>query len=216
MHRLPPGVVFRFKPASSENYADSLYYLPADGTIVPQVDRCRGAGIGYLFSTDGGHASSAHEAVSEGAGRLGGLDLGPDGALEGGHLLILEDDEERFEQDDGLAQTRVEVVMGGIDDLPLGTRPGGAADGEVFHSNAEVTAEVADHLFERVNFVEESRALGEEYLAEQVAHVRGALLFRAQKIFCVERRRVRHGTVMLRVQSESAEHGTEITRQTRG
>jgi hypothetical protein len=216
MHRLPPGVVFRFKPASSENYADSLYYLPADWTIVPQVERCRRAKVEYLFSTDGGHASSAHEAVSERAGRLGGLDLGADGSLEGGHLVILEDDKERFEQDDGLAQARIQVVMGGVDDLPFGTRPGGTADGQVFHSNAEVAAEVADHFFEGVNFVEESRALGEEHFAEQVAHVRGALLLRAQKIFCTERGGVRDGAVMLGVQSECAQHGAEITRQTRG
>jgi hypothetical protein len=94
MHRLPPGVVFRFKPASSENYADSLYYLPVGWMIVPQVERCREAGIGYLFSTDRGHASSAHEAVAERPGRLGGPHLGSNGALEGGHLVILEDHEE--------------------------------------------------------------------------------------------------------------------------
>ena len=216
MHRLPPGVVFRFKPASSENYADSLYYLPADWTIVPQVERCLVAEVGYLFSTDGGHASSAHEAVSERPGGLGGLDLGSDGALEGGHLVILEDDKERFEEDDGLAQASVQVVMGGVDDLPLRARPGGSAYGQVFHSNAEVSAEVADHFFERVNFVEESRALGEENFAQQVAHVRGALFFGAQKIFCAEGSCVRDGPVMLGVQSEGAKHGAEITRQTRG
>src|ERR1700677_5312095 len=101
-------------------------------------------------------ASSAHEIIPVSPGvKIGSLDLSSNGTLEGGYLVILEDYEERWEQDNGLAQTGVKVVMGGVDALPFRAGPGRTADGQVFHSNAEVSSQVADHLFERVDFVEE-------------------------------------------------------------
>src|SRR5579863_10302708 len=117
----------------------------------------------YLFSTDGGHASSSHEAVTMRAGCLGSLALGAHGPLERNDLVVFQHDKKRLQEDDGLAQAGIQVIVSRVDDLPFGGWLGRTTCGEVFHSKPEVASEVADHLFESANLVKKLRPLGEQH-----------------------------------------------------
>src|SRR5580704_2894226 len=116
--------------------------------LVPQVGHCRGARPMYLFPTDGGHASSSHEAVTKGAGCLGSLTLGAHGPLERNDLVVFQHDKEGLQEDDGLAQAGIQVIVSRVDNLPFGGWLGRTTCGEVFHSKPKVASKVADHLFE--------------------------------------------------------------------
>ena len=156
-----------------------------------------GGGVG-LFSTDRGHASRSHETVPERTGEAHGLTLGTDGTLEGDDLVVLEDDKERLQKDDGLAQAGIQVVMGGVDDLPLGCRLG-RTNGGKFSTAKRKSLPRSQTISSRVPILCRNCERWVSKTRPSRSLMRAVVLFGAQKICRVEGRGVGNGAVVLGV-----------------
>jgi hypothetical protein len=112
-----------------------------------------------LFSRDHGWTSSADIARPE--RRRGGLGRAAAGLfLKGGDFLVGQDVEERLEQNDGFAETGVEVVVKRIKFEPdFAGRDGGAVH-HFFEGGAQLLLYVFNHLQQIVDLMKELRALG--------------------------------------------------------
>lgn len=87
--------------------------------------------------------------------------------LEIAHLFLGQNMEERFEQDNGLAQAGVQVVMQRVQGKPGLTGVNRRSVPHFFQRRAKIFLQILDHLPKNVNLMEELGTLGEENPAKQ-------------------------------------------------
>ncbi len=106
-------------------------------------------------------------------------------------LVIREGVEEAFEKDDGLAKAGIEVVMGGIEEVPFAL--GKIARGVVQFGDggSESLVEIFDKFEQRGDFVKKLRALSEEDAAADTIQAGGAATLGMLKIIGIERTEIR-------------------------
>ena len=117
---------------------------------------------------------------------------GRDGrALEGGielqQLLIREGQEEALEKDDGFAEAGIEVVMGGVEQVPFAFGLQGGTVVQLFPGFAKGFAEILDEFQQGRDFMKKLRTLAEKNAAAYCIETRGAAALRLLKIFGIER-----------------------------
>lgn len=122
---------------------------------------------------------------------------------EAGELSIRQGMKERFEQDDALAQASVEIIVHGVEQLPIAFRVKGFAAGEVFDGRLETGIQFIDQIREDGDLVQELRFAGKKDLAEKVVEAGDTLTAGILKVCGVERGKIGSRTEMLGV----LEHG---------
>ncbi|HKM66628.1 MAG TPA: hypothetical protein VJX70_05635 [Candidatus Acidoferrum sp.] len=141
---------------------------------------------------------------------MGKMPLGDEDARTGGRmgqksgselkqLVIREGMEEGFEENDGLAEAGVQVVVGGIQEVPfaLGKEAIGVVDFRC--GRGESFVEIFDELEEGGNFVEELRALAEKEAAANAIEAGGAATPGMLEIIRIEGREMGRDTEVLGV-----------------
>jgi hypothetical protein len=112
---------------------------------------------------------------------------------------------EGLEENDGLPQTGIQIVVRGIEDIPITVGVQGVAGEDFLRSGLKVGSKLLDELGEGGDFVEELRPSGKEHHAENTVETREALAAGILKILGIKRSEVRRSAGMPRVQ----EHGLE-------
>lgn len=112
---------------------------------------------------------------------------------------------EGLEQNDGLPQTGIQIVVGGIENIPIAVGVPGVAGKDFLRSGLKVGSEFLDELGEGGDFVDELRPSRKEHLTENTVETREALASGILKILGIKRSEVRRSAGMPRVQ----EHGLE-------
>ena len=123
--------------------------------------------------------------------------------LEAGELRLGKSMEKRLEEDDGLAQAGIEIVVDRVKQFPIVLRLNGLAAGKFFHGGLEGGMELIDKIGEGRDFVKELGFAREENPAEEIIEASDALTPGVLKILRVERGEIGSGAKMLGV----LEHG---------
>jgi len=112
---------------------------------------------------------------------------------------------EGLEENDALPQTGIQIVVRGIEDIPIAAGVQGVAGEDFLRSGLKVSSKLLDELREGGDFVDELRPSGKEHFTENIIETRDTLASGILKILGVQRSEVRRGAGMPRVQ----EHGAE-------
>jgi hypothetical protein len=86
--------------------------------------------------------------------------LAADGFLKRHEFFVGDSAEERLQKDDSLTEARVQIVVGSIHGIPVGTRICGGAACQIIRTDMELAAKIHDHLKQGADFVEELGTLG--------------------------------------------------------
>jgi hypothetical protein len=158
-----------------------------------------------LLSLDGGHPSMDKIAS---LGRKKTLGAGSAFLKRGQELLQLafrQGVKEGLEENNGLPQTGIQIVVRGIEDIPLAIGVQGVACEDLLRRSEKIGGEFVDEFGEGGDFVQELRLPGKKHFAENTVESRDTLAARILKILGIERSEMRRGAGMPRVQ----EHGAE-------
>lgn len=139
-----------------------------------------------LLSLDGGHPSMDKIAR---LGRKKALGAGSAFLKRGEKLLQLafrQGVKEGLEENDGLPQTGIQIVVGGIEDIPIALAVQGVARENFLRRGQEVAGEFLDEFREGGNLVEELRPPGKEHFTENTIESRDSLAARILKILGIE------------------------------
>lgn len=129
--------------------------------------------------------------------------------LETDELGIWEGVEKRLEDNDGLAEAGVQVVMNGIEKFPLKVGADGIAGSQFIGGRLEAGVEFVDEIGERGDFVIKLRPAGEKNPAEKIVEQRDALAAGMLKIIGVERSKIRCDAEMFGMFEHHEKHGAE-------
>jgi len=113
--------------------------------------------------------------------------------------------EEGLEEDDGLPQTGIQIVVRGIEDIPIAVGVKGVACKDFLRGGQKVGGELLDEFRQCGDFVEELGPPGKKHLAENTVETRDTLAAGILKILGIQRSKMRRGAEMPCVQ----EHGVE-------
>jgi len=136
--------------------------------------------------------------------------LGAESALlKGGkellELAIRQGVKEGLEENDSLPQTSIQIIMRGIEDIPIAIRVPGVAREDLLPRGQKVGGKLFDEFGERGDFMDELGPPSEKQLAENAVETRGTLAVATLKILGIQRSKMRRSAEMPRVE----EHGTE-------
>src|SRR5260370_435115 len=161
------------------------------------------------FSRDRGHSSMADHTLGGRDGGFLGLTLLANGGLESPKLVLGQSNHERLEQDDGLSQAGIQVVVVRVHIIPYFLGMQRNPFGEVLGSAAEILAKILDHLLQRAYFVKKLEPVGKQHAIEEAAHPCRMLAPLSVKIGRIKAGRVGNGSVMLGVLRQSAKQAGE-------
>ena len=125
------------------------------------------------------------------------LRLLANGILESNKLALGQGNQERLEDDNGLSQAGIQIVVVPVHLSPhsLGIQRG--SFGEVIGGKAKLLPKILDHFLQSADFMKELQPSGKQHVAEQAAHARRPLASLSLKIRGIERRSVGHDSIML-------------------
>ena len=129
-------------------------------------------------------------------GGFGSKHLCVHGLLEGSKLIIGKDEQKRFENNDSFSQTGVQIIMSGINSLPIGGGFGRDAAAEILRCASKIAAEGLHHFFQRTDLMKEMRASGKKQLSEQVTHPGRSDSSASLEVARVKRRGIRDRAVV--------------------
>lgn len=112
---------------------------------------------------------------------------------------------EGLEENDGLPQTGIQIVVRGIEDIPIAVEVQGVACEDFLRRGQKVAAELFNEFGEGGDFIEELGPPREKQLAENTVKTCDTLAVAILKIMGIQRSKIRRGTGMPRVE----EHGVE-------
>ncbi len=129
--------------------------------------------------------------------------------LKGGkellELAIRQGVKEGLEENDGLPQTSIQIIVRGIEDIPIAIAVQGVAREDFLRRGQKVGGELFDEFGEGGDFMDELGPPGEKQLAENTVETRDTLAVATLKILGIQRSEMRRGAEMPRVE----EHGAE-------
>jgi hypothetical protein len=148
--------------------------------------------------------------------RLAGRDEGflklrllANGILESNKLALGQDNQERLEDNNGLSQASIQVVVARVHLCPHFLGIQGGSLGEVIGGKAKLLPKILDHFLQGAYFVKELKPLGKQHVVEQTAHTRRPLASWPLKIRGIERRSVGDGSIMLGVFGQGTKQASE-------
>jgi hypothetical protein len=148
--------------------------------------------------------------------RLAGRNVGflelrllANGILESTKLALGQGNQERLEDNNGLSQTGIQVVVVRVHFSPHFLGIQGDSLGEVIGGKAKLLPKILDHFLKSAYFVKELKPLGKQHVVEQAAHARRPLASWPLKIRGIERRSVGDGSIMLRVFGQGTKQASE-------
>jgi hypothetical protein len=113
--------------------------------------------------------------------------------------------EEGLEENESLPQTGIQIVVRGIEDIPIAAGVKGVACEDFLRGGQKVGGELLDEFGKGGDFVQELGPPGKKHLAENTVEARDPLAVAILKILGIQRSKMRRGAGMPRVQ----EHGAE-------
>jgi hypothetical protein len=124
-------------------------------------------------------------------------------------LPFREGQEEALEKDNRFAQTGIEVVMGGVEEVPLAFRLDGGGVVEHLRGTGEGFVEIFNKFEEGGDFMKKLRALAEEDPAANSIEAGGAAALGLLKIFRIKRTEIGSGAKVLGMGKHGAEKSQE-------
>ena len=129
--------------------------------------------------------------------------------LETDELGIWQGVEKRLEDDDGLAEAGIQVVMNGIEKFPRKVGAEGIAGSQFIGGRLKAGNEFVDEIGERGDFVIKLRPAGEKNPAEKIVEQRDALATGMLEIIGVQRSKIRRDAEMFGMFEHHEKHGAE-------
>src|ERR1700674_6030926 len=114
--------------------------------------------------------------------------------LESSKLALGQGNQERLEQNYGLSQARIQVVVVLIHLRPHFLGIQGGSIREVIGGAAEILAKILDHLLQRAHLMKELEPMGKQHVVEKTAHACRSLASLSLKIRRIGRRSVGDGS----------------------
>jgi len=111
--------------------------------------------------------------------------------------------EEGLEENHSLSQTSIQIVVRGIEDIPIAVGVKGVACQDFLRGGQKVGGELLDEFGQRGDFVEELGPPGKKHLAEHTVETRDPLAAGILKILGIQGSEIRRRAEMSRVE----EHG---------
>jgi len=139
----------------------------------------------------------------------GGSGLRFESGLEAAQLRLRKSMKKGLKEDDRLAQAGIEIVVDGVQKLPIAIRLKGLTGGELFHRGLEAVIQLLDKIGEGRDLVKELRFTREEDFAEEVIEPSDALALGILKVFRGERDEIRSSAKVLGVFEHGTEYGTQ-------
>jgi hypothetical protein len=132
-----------------------------------------------------------------------------EGGVELLQLLFRECQEEALEKDDRLAEAGIQVVMGGIEQVPFALRVDGEWVVQLFRGAGEGLVEILNQFEKSRDFMKKLRALAEEDAAADPIEAGGTAASGLLKILGIERTEIRDGAKVLGMSKHGAEKSQE-------
>jgi hypothetical protein len=120
-------------------------------------------------------------------------------------LAIRQGVKEGLKENDGLPQTSIQIIVRGIENIPIAIAVPGVACEDFLRRGQKVGGELSDEFGERGDFMQELGSPSEKQLAENTVETRDTLAVAILKILGIQRSEMRPGAEMPRVE----EHGAE-------
>src|SRR5882762_8279056 len=146
------------------------------------------------------------------AGRNAGfqeLRLLANGVLEISKLALGQGNQERLEQNYGLSQAGIQVVVVRVHLRPHFFGIHGGSFREVSGGAAEILAKILGHFLQRAYLMKELEPMGKQHAVEQAIHSCRSLASLSLKIRRIERRSVGDGSIMLGVFGQGTKQADE-------
>jgi len=148
--------------------------------------------------------------------RLAGRDVGflelrllANGILESNKLALGQGNQERLENNNGLSQAGIQVVVVRVHLSPHFNGIQRGPVGEVIGGKAKLLPKILDHFLQSAYLVKELQPLGKQHMVEQAAHPCRSLASLPLKIRGIERCSVGDGSIMLGVFGQSTKQASE-------
>lgn len=118
-------------------------------------------------------------------------------SLENAKFVIGKRSEEGLQENDGLTEARVQVIVGRVNRGPAGIRSGGDTFRDVRGAGAKVMTQVRHHLAQGTDLVQELGSFAQEHAGEQGIETGYSLASSPLEICWVKRSRVGYCSMVL-------------------